>query len=226
MKIALRIGFIVAALLVATVAVSGQLAGLLGGQVRLQAPDAALAPPYVDHQGHSGTDASRPAAVQRPNAARVQLAIAPAAKASTGYVLTAGVLTATGGPASDVTVRFYEVVDLLGTREMLIGAATADGHGSASLTYLPATIGTHEVVVRASGTAVSPGETRGTLDATVAAPPYRSDVSALSRFSAVVPYAVGLVVLAVWLLIAFALFGTARGVIQGAGSEREKRVIA
>lgn len=225
-----RIALPVLALIAAVAITQGQLAGLLtGGQVRLQAPATSLiAPPEDPHAGHLGAGAApAPAAIPGPNAARIQLSMAPTATASQGYTLTAQVATPAGAPAGSASVSFYELVDLIGPREMFIGGAVTDGHGSASLIYLPATTGSHEIVARATGIAkVSPGETRATLQAAVAAPPYRPDVPALSRFSDRVPYGVGVVVLGVWLLIAFALIGTARGVLQDAGSDNEKGVIA
>lgn len=223
-----RIVLVAAALLAATFVIQGQIAGKLPGQVRLQAPDASLVAPGTADQAHPDTaPAQRPASVVAPNAARIDVSTRAAAKASTGYVLEATVRTPAGNAAPDATVKFYELVDLLGAREMLIGAATTDGSGRASLVYLPARTGVHDIVVRSSGIAkVAPGETRTTLDAAVAAAPYRVEAPALSGFHNVVPYGVGVVVLTVWLLIAFALIGTALGVARGARNEKEKGVIA
>ena len=88
--------------------------------------------------------------------------------------------------------------------------------------YLPAAIGVHGIVVRFGGTdKLQAAIGRTSFDATVAAPTYRVEPMPLSGFAGAVPYAVGVVVLAVWGLIAFALFGTARGVKIGGRATRK-----
>lgn len=149
------------------------------------------------------------------------------AKLEQGYVLDVRLRTTDGRPVNEATVRFYEVVELLGAREMLIATGTTDGQGNASTTYLPARTGQHEIVVRFAGRDhFTRAEGRASFEATVAAPPYRPETGALSSFTAVLPYGVGAVVLGVWALIAFALFGTARGVLRGAHDHAEKGDIA
>jgi hypothetical protein len=149
------------------------------------------------------------------------------ARASTrlelGYVLDARLVTTDGRPVNEATVRFYESVDFFGTREMLLGSAMTDGQGRASFTYLPAQVGTHEIIVKFAGRDHFLATTgRTTLLAEVAAEPYVVEPAPLASFTAKVPYAVGSLVLAVWALIGFALIGTARGVIGGARSNIRK----
>lgn len=156
-----------------------------------------------------------------------QVSATASVKPDQGYVLGVRLTTTEGRPVSEATVRLYEVVELFGTREMLVGTARTDGQGNASLLYLPARTGTHQIVVRFPGRDhVAAAEGRTSFEATVAAPPYRPETPALASFSAAVPYAVGLVVLSVWALIAFALFGTARGVRRGARDYAQKGDIA
>lgn len=144
-------------------------------------------------------------------------------KVDLGYVLSVRIATTDGTPVNDATVRFYESVELFGPREMLIGAGMTDGQGRASLAYKPARTGTHHIVVRFAGRDhLGPAEGRTTFEATIAAPPYQAEPLALAAFSARVPYVVGLVVLAVWSLIAFAIFGTARGIVTGAHTDRKE----
>ncbi|MDE3111975.1 MAG: hypothetical protein KGK34_03435 [Chloroflexota bacterium] len=223
-----RVLIAVLALVAATVVLQLDLRGLLPGQVRLEAPNTMLMSPPSSGQGApGGVSAQRPAAAAAPNAARVQLRTSAAASAPDGYVLAASVATPDGRPAAGATVTFYEVVDLLGSREMLIDSATSDGRGNASVVYLPARAGSHEIVARSTGIAkAASGEARSTLEATVTAKAYAPETPSISAFYNAVPYGVGLVVLAVWLLIAFALLGTARGVVRGARREEEKGVIA
>lgn len=139
------------------------------------------------------------------------------ASAAVGYVLTAQVRRSDGNAIGDTKIRFYDVVELFGEREMLIGTATTDASGRASLAYLPATTGKREIVALFPGADhLAPVRGRISLDATVAAPPYHPESSGLALFSTRVPYAVGVVVLVVWALIAYAFISTARGVMTGA----------
>lgn len=143
------------------------------------------------------------------------------ARASTrleqGYVLEARLVTADGRPVNEATVRFYEMVDFFGRREMLLGSAVTDGQGRVSFSYLPARIGSHEIVVKFSGRDHFGATTgRTTLLAEVAAEPYVVEPAPLAAFTGKVPFAAGSIVLGVWTLIAFALISTARGVIGGA----------
>lgn len=145
-----------------------------------------------------------------------------AVKVENGYVLEVRLLTTDGKPVGDAAVRFYDVVELLGRREMLIGTATTDGRGTASLSYLPAQTGAHEIVVKFAGRDHYHATSGSlTLDAAVAAPRYAAEPSGLALFSTRVPYAVGAVVLIVWALIAFALFSTVRGVTTAAKDARK-----
>jgi len=152
-----------------------------------------------------------------PQRATVELSVSPASKVEQGYALTVRVRSADGRPVNEANIRFYEVVELIGSRDMYIGDATTDGQGGGSLIYLPAKTGSHEIVARFAGRdQVAPAEGRTTFQATVAAPAYRPETVALSGFSNVVTIAVGTIVLSVWALIAFALISTARGVRRGA----------
>lgn len=146
-----------------------------------------------------------------------------AEKLEKGYVLAVKLRGSDGRPLNSATVRFYETVELFGAREMLIATTLTDGQGNASIPYLPARLGQHEILVRFPGRDhVGAAVAKHTFDATVAAAPYRQATPPLASFSASVPYGVGVVVLSVWGLIAFALFGTVRGVLQG-GRDRAIR---
>lgn len=145
------------------------------------------------------------------------------ANAERGYVIDAR-LSAEGKAIGDATIRFYELVDFVGQREMFLGSTTTDSQGVASFAYLPALTGTHRILARFSGCCehIASAEGRLALEATVAKPAFRSERQPLAEFSDRVPYAVGLVVLAVWALIGFAFLATARGVIGGARTRSGK----
>jgi len=148
----------------------------------------------------------------------------PSARAEQGYVIDARLRTADGKAIGDARIRFYELVDFVGAREMLLGSATTDSQGIASFTYLPALAGTHRIVARFGGCCehIAAAEEQLALVATVAKPAFRTERQPLAEFSDRVPYAVGVVVLAVWALIGFALLATARGVIGGARTDSGK----
>lgn len=148
--------------------------------------------------------------------AQVTVSAHASARLEQGYVLDVHLQTSDGRPVNEATVRFYDVVEFFGRREMLITSAVSDGQGRASVTYLPARTGAREIVVRFPGRDhIAPAQGRLTLQAIVAAPQYKAEPSGLALFSTRVPYVVASVVLVVWALIAFALFGTARGVLRG-----------
>lgn len=166
-----------------------------------------------------------PAPVTNPSATAARLGVVaqPLEKAERGYALTTTVVAPDGKAVEDANVKFYDLVDLFGTREMFIGAATTDGRGVATIAYLPAQPGSHQLVVRFGGQGkATAGEGRMTLNATVSAPQQVTERNGFLTFSDRVPYAAGVIVLAVWGLIAFAFIATARGVIAGARGRRGK----
>jgi hypothetical protein len=185
------------------------------------APDTAAA----THSGHDAvsTPATRPAIVPPADGARVAVTTRSATKVEQGYVIETRILSPDGKPVNEAVVRFYELVDFFGPREELIGSARTDGQGNAAITYLPASPGQSEIVVRFAGQgSLLPSVGTATFEATVAAPPYRSDQPGLLSFTRLVPYAAGAILLAVWGLIAFALFATARGIAVRAGPRTAK----
>jgi hypothetical protein len=208
----------------ATVFLLGPGRSLLPGSLRLQAPAGALVAPAPDavattHDGHAASSASatRPAIVPPPDGARVDVSTRRATPAEQGYVVETKVVSRDGKPVNDAVVRFYEQVDFFGPREELIGSARTDGQGAAAITYLPSSTGPHDIVVRFAGQeSLVPSVGTASFEASVAAPPYHTDQPALLAFTRLVPYAAGAIVLAVWGLIAFALFGTARGIAVSA----------
>jgi len=139
------------------------------------------------------------------------------AKLDQGYLLAVRLHTSDGKPVNETAVRFYQLVDFFGKREMYLGTATTDGQGNAALTFLPPTLGHVEIVARSGARDhFTAAEGRTTFEAAVAAPAYEAETVPLSGFTKVVTGAVGTIVLAVWALIAFALISTARGVRRGA----------
>jgi hypothetical protein len=156
-------------------------------------------------------------AMAAPQKAVIQLTVTAASKAADGYVLAVRVRTDDGKPVNEAAVRYYETVDLIGSREMYLGTVTTDGQGQGSLVYLPAQLGSHPVIARFAGRdQISAAEARTTFEALTAAPLYEPESVPLSGFTQVVAMVVGAVVLCVWALIAFALISTARGVRRGA----------
>ena len=142
---------------------------------------------------------------------------AASAKMDQGYVLSVHIHTTDGKPVNETAVRFYQVVDFFGQREMYLGSAVTDGQGNAALAYLPAELGPHQILVRSAAKEhVGSAEGRTTFQATVAAAAYRPEAVPLADFSKVVTAVVGAIVLTVWALIAFAFVSTARGVRRGA----------
>lgn len=217
------------AALVATLAFIAFGSGWLPGSLRLQAPSGSLtgAAPLSSADAHAQSGATRVAApeaiVPPADGSRVTLATVPAAKPEQGYTISVKITSPAGKPVNDAMIRFYDVVDLFGQREALIGSAVTDGQGLTAITYLPATTGAHQIVARFAGQgSLTPSLGVVDLEATVAAPPYKVDEPRLATFSRYVPYVAGVLVLAVWGLIALSLFGTARGVVANANASNRK----
>ena len=156
-------------------------------------------------------------ALAAPQKAVVQLTVAAAAKVDQGYVLAVRVRAEDGKPVNEAAIRYYESVDFVGAREMYLGTTTTDGQGQGTFAYLPAQLGTHQIIARFAGRdQLASAEARTTFEATIAAPAYRAEIVPLSGFTTIVSGAVAAIVLTVWALIAFALISTARGVRRGA----------
>ena len=215
---------------VATVLIFGPGRALLGGSsLRAELPNGGVPQANDTHAGHEQVASAAPAAAPTaakpgPNAARVAFTATPAAKLEKGYSLSVRLTAPDARPVNETDVSFYELVDLFGPREMFIGEATTDGQGNASLLYLPAQLGPRQIIARSSTHGqVTWGESRITLDPQVAAPSYRVEPPLLAAFSAVLPYGVGVIVLSVWALLAFALLSTARGVLGGARDHAQRK---
>lgn len=201
--------------------------GALPGGLRLQIPNTTTigGAPTVDTHGHDGgTAPAAPEPIVPPvGGSKIAITTTPAEKSELGYALTAKVTSPAGKPVGDATVRFYDVVDLFGQREELIGTAQTDGQGNALIYYLPASTGTHKIVARFAGQGtLTPSLGVADFEAALAAPAYKVDPQPLAAFSRYVPFAAGAVVLSVWALIAFSLIGTARGVVSRANETIRK----
>lgn len=214
---------------IATVVLLGGAGSLLTGGLRLQIPNSSTSGVATTTSGTPGHDPAKdkqyqPLSIVPPSdGSKLALSAAPAAKVEQGYLVSVKVTSPAGKPVGDAPIRFYDVVDLFGQREELIGSATTDGQGVAVISYLPASAGTHQIVARFPGQG-SLVESVGSmsLDATVAAPTYKSDPPGFALFTRYVPYGAGVVVLAVWGLIAFSLFATARGIAAAADGKIRK----
>ena len=214
------------AAIVATVLIFGTGSGMFSSSLRGTSSGGG-----TTTDAHTGHDQAAPAAPAvpaaakpGPNAARIAFSAAPAAKVEKGYLLTVRLAGPDNRPVNETVVQFYDVVDLFGTREMYVGETSTDGQGNASLLYLPAQLGPRQLIARsATKGPVTWGESRLTLDAQVAAATYRVEAPPLAAFSAVLPYGVGALVLGVWALLAFAFFGTARGVLGGARDHAQRK---
>ena len=147
-----------------------------------------------------------------PTTTTASVRVDPSKKAGAGYVVEAQVLGKDGSAVNEVAVRFYDVVDLLGPREMLIGTEPTDGQGRATLTYMPAEAGAHTVIARYVARS-APGEARTTFQADLsAASTYEREHLPLADVSESLPPVAAAVLLAVWALFAFALVGAVRGI--------------
>lgn len=127
-------------------------------------------------------------------------------------VLSARVLL-DGRPLAGAKVTFYILTDVFGQRLMKVGEATADVSGTAAIIYQPTWDGDHTVVVRFAGTSeLAPTQTSYHFQAAGSVSPYEPAKFGLEPVRRWLPAAVGLVVLAVWASLGYALASTALGI--------------
>lgn len=130
------------------------------------------------------------------------------------------------GPVGGEPVTFYIVTNVFGERLMKVGQALTDATGMASVAYQPSWAGDHTVVARFGG---------GADYAATQASFHFSALNPVSQFQSAqfglepvrrwLPLAVGLLVLAVWASLGFALITTAAGIrAAGAGTTANQPV--
>ena len=189
--------------------VAGWTQGLLGPRVSLQLPPGG-APDQRPAVSEGGPAAARPAVPAAATSGAVT--VTPSRRADLGYVLEAQVVAKDGSPMNEVAVRFYDLVYLLGPREMLVGSERTDGRGRASLTYLPAEPGAHTIIARYDGRS-GPAEVRTDFEADrTATAAYHRELLPLADFSRLLPAFAAAALVAVWALFAFAVIGGVGGI--------------
>lgn len=146
------------------------------------------------------------------SAARVltSVSIEPARRETSGFTIEARLVGKDGKPVADTEVAFYDVVTHAGQREMLIGTAKTDGHGSATINYLPPQLGARTINVRPTQwDKLAATQATATFDATRAAPiTYAREPLPLDPFSARLPGFGIAAVAAVYALFAFVVLGS------------------
>ncbi len=146
------------------------------------------------------------------------VSVAPARREANGYAIEARLVGKDGKGLVDIEIAFYDVLALLGPREMLIGTAKTDGFGTASIEYLPAQGGTHTVNVRPlQWDRLGATQATVTIEAARVAPAtYARERLPLDPFSSRLPSIGAVVVLAIWALFAFIVLGSAYLIPRGA----------
>jgi hypothetical protein len=142
---------------------------------------------------------------------------AQAKREDKGYTLEARLVGKDGKAIANTDIAFYDVLQLLGTREMLIAVAKTDGYGVATIEYLPASGGRHTINVRPlQWDRLAATQATATIDAARVAPVvYARERLPLDPFSARLP-AIGTAVVAViWGLFAFVVLGSAYLIPRG-----------
>jgi hypothetical protein len=133
-------------------------------------------------------------------------------------VLIAKLTREDGYPLSERNVAFFEMTDLFGDARMPIGAATTSAVGVASLKYETRQAGEHKFTVVYSGDDTTASViVDATLDLeNLPAMPSLSPPVGMEKISEWSTLAAGVVVLAVWGLLAGVFVGTVRGIKHGA----------
>jgi len=127
-------------------------------------------------------------------------------------VLSARAL-AGGEPLAGAKITFYILTNVFGERLMKVGDATTDMSGTAAIIYQPTWEGDHTVVVRFAGNGdYGPTQTSYHFQAADTTSPYEPAQFGLEPVRRWLPAAVGLVVLAVWASLGYALATTILGI--------------
>ncbi|HET9016056.1 MAG TPA: hypothetical protein VFN57_10700 [Thermomicrobiaceae bacterium] len=116
------------------------------------------------------------------------------------YLLVATLKTSGGQAVANQPVSFYEQVQFVGkVRDALIGTATTDSDGTATMTYQPTVTGDHALLARSTGSAqYAQSQATSTLPVNLAVSPFPVTTEPLAAVRTALSLAVLLVVLAVW----------------------------
>lgn len=127
--------------------------------------------------------------------------------------LRATLTSADGKPVNKRTIDFYQQVQLMGTREAMIGSAETDSTGTATLSYHPAENGQQTIIVRFAGSdTFAASEGRGAITVAGAIPLYVPPSAPLATPAQWLPRILGMLIIATWLILFGVFFVTTRGV--------------
>ncbi|MHB1415534.1 MAG: hypothetical protein ACYC1C_09790 [Chloroflexota bacterium] len=141
-----------------------------------------------------------------------------AAKSSGRVVLSATLTTPDGQPLNNLPVKFYQEVDLLGSREAYLGTATTNATGTATLSFQSSEQAKPTVKVRFEGNdGYVAAQAVFTLSGVQAASPFVAEVAPLAPVGRWLTNAALAAVLAVGLLLLGILLSTAHSIRASAG---------
>lgn len=203
----------VAMILITAAATSGGLARIVSGQRAMLSVSGQQSRPHQTMPSPAASPGPQALPSSGPAAAAAKTVTSVTVTPDTrdrGYVLDARVVSkADGKPVANALVRFYDTVQLLGTREMLVGSATTDGQGTVTIYYKPPQAGTHRIIARPASGQLAATDGVATFEATTVAPSaYTRDRLPLDPFSVNLPIAGETLLLVVWGLFAFVLIGS------------------
>ena len=120
-----------------------------------------------------------------------------------GQLILSAVMTAPDGKTiNGQVISFYENVDLLGTRQALLGTATTDSTGSAAIAYQPAQSGNQTIIARSVGSAgFAAAEGQMSLDVSEVVPPFRSEAKPLASIGDAMAIIFGVATAGTWLVL-------------------------
>jgi hypothetical protein len=161
-----------------------------------------------------------------PSAVRAQEVVAPTAvtlnpAAPTSVkgqlALSARLATADGKPLSNQEIEFYVPVDLFGSREAFVGAATTDSTGLATLGYQPAQTGRQQIVARFAGvSSYARSEVIADIQVNEAVPAFKTEPLPFAGLREWLPASLIGLVLVVWAVLLGVFVDTVRRIRQAA----------
>jgi len=152
-------------------------------------------------------------------AAPTVVTLGPAAPTSAKGMLAlrAKLTTGDGNPLSGQEIRFYVPVELFGNRNALIGTATTDSTGLATLAYQPAQVGRQTIVARFSGgAAYVASEASGEIQVSDVVPTLKAEPLPFTGLREWLPLGMLALVILVWGVLIGVFAGTVAGIRRAA----------
>jgi hypothetical protein len=153
--------------------------------------------------------------VQAASGTPTAIIVNPAAPTSAKgrLALSARLTTADGKPLSNQSITFFLHVDLFGDREALLGVATTDSTGLATISYQPAQAGRQTIAARFAGVSdFATSNASAEIQVDQAVPALQDEPLPFAGLRERLPAGLVVLVMSVWVVLLGVFVGTVRGI--------------